>query len=79
MKSDSYPRFIRSSAYQELLQAKKKATDTTVMLVALLKNCERHILRILSGVKALVSSELVHCTNHDTVLPSLSVLPHRAE
>ncbi|NXS57399.1 RGS7 protein, partial [Brachypteracias leptosomus] len=24
MKSDSYPRFIRSSAYQELLQAKKK-------------------------------------------------------
>eukprot|EP00075_Anas_platyrhynchos_P020346 XP_027309599.1 regulator of G-protein signaling 7 isoform X4 [Anas platyrhynchos] len=25
MKSDSYPRFIRSSAYQELLQAKKKA------------------------------------------------------
>ncbi|CAD7674627.1 unnamed protein product [Nyctereutes procyonoides] len=25
MKSDSYPRFIRSSAYQELLQAKKKS------------------------------------------------------
>lgn len=24
MKSDSYSRFIRSSAYQELLQAKKK-------------------------------------------------------
>eukprot|EP00075_Anas_platyrhynchos_P020345 XP_027309598.1 regulator of G-protein signaling 7 isoform X3 [Anas platyrhynchos] len=28
MKSDSYPRFIRSSAYQELLQAKKKALQT---------------------------------------------------
>lgn len=26
MKSDSYSRFIRSSAYQELLQAKKKVT-----------------------------------------------------
>ncbi|XP_014740691.1 PREDICTED: regulator of G-protein signaling 7 isoform X2 [Sturnus vulgaris] len=28
MKSDSYPRFIRSSAYQELLQAKKKLENT---------------------------------------------------
>ncbi|XP_032072211.1 regulator of G-protein signaling 7 isoform X8 [Thamnophis elegans] len=28
MKSDSYPRFIRSSAYQELLQAKKKLGNT---------------------------------------------------
>lgn len=28
MKSDSYSRFIRSSAYQELLQAKKKVTKT---------------------------------------------------
>lgn len=28
MKSDSYSRFIRSSAYQELLQAKKKVTET---------------------------------------------------
>ncbi|XP_060099382.1 regulator of G-protein signaling 7 isoform X1 [Heteronotia binoei] len=28
MKSDSYPRFIRSSAYQELLQAKKKFGNT---------------------------------------------------
>ncbi|XP_027467254.2 regulator of G-protein signaling 7 isoform X8 [Zalophus californianus] len=27
MKSDSYPRFIRSSAYQELLQAKKKGEN----------------------------------------------------
>ncbi|KAM9382674.1 regulator of G-protein signaling 7 isoform 11-T11 [Phaethornis superciliosus] len=29
MKSDSYPRFIRSSAYQELLQAKKKGKSLT--------------------------------------------------
>lgn len=29
MKSDSYSRFIRSSAYQELLQAKKKVKNTT--------------------------------------------------
>ncbi|XP_055495540.1 regulator of G-protein signaling 7 isoform X1 [Leucoraja erinacea] len=29
MKSDSYPRFIRSSAYQELLQAKKKVKSLT--------------------------------------------------
>uniref|UniRef100_A0A8C6PYT8 Regulator of G protein signaling 7 n=1 Tax=Nothobranchius furzeri TaxID=105023 RepID=A0A8C6PYT8_NOTFU len=29
MKSDSYSRFIRSSAYQELLQAKKKKKQTT--------------------------------------------------
>lgn len=28
MKSDSYSRFIRSSAYQELLQAKKKVKKT---------------------------------------------------
>ncbi|XP_067320890.1 regulator of G-protein signaling 7 isoform X2 [Anolis sagrei] len=28
MKSDSYPRFLRSSAYQELLQAKKKLGNT---------------------------------------------------
>ncbi|XP_039204380.1 regulator of G-protein signaling 7-like [Crotalus tigris] len=28
MKSDSYPRFIRSNAYQELLQAKKKLGNT---------------------------------------------------
>ncbi|XP_058286489.1 regulator of G-protein signaling 7 [Hylobates moloch] len=28
MKSDSYPRFIRSSAYQELLQAKKKSGNS---------------------------------------------------
>ncbi|KAF7254620.1 Regulator of G-protein signaling 7 [Varanus komodoensis] len=28
MKSDSYPRFLRSSAYQELLQAKKKFGNT---------------------------------------------------
>lgn len=27
MKSDSYSRFIRSSAYQELLQAKKKVSS----------------------------------------------------
>ena len=49
------------------------------MLVAMLKNCKRHVLRILSGVETLASTELVHFTNHDTVLPSLSVLPHRAE
>ncbi|XP_073072857.1 regulator of G-protein signaling 7 isoform X9 [Manis javanica] len=30
MKSDSYPRFIRSSAYQELLQAKKKGENDLV-------------------------------------------------
>ncbi|XP_062831165.1 regulator of G-protein signaling 7 isoform X7 [Anolis carolinensis] len=29
MKSDSYPRFLRSSAYQELLQAKKKGKSLT--------------------------------------------------
>uniref|UniRef100_A0A452FWY4 Regulator of G protein signaling 7 n=1 Tax=Capra hircus TaxID=9925 RepID=A0A452FWY4_CAPHI len=33
MKSDSYPRFIRSSAYQELLQAKKKVLLSGVMCV----------------------------------------------
>uniref|UniRef100_A0A8C8FSD8 Regulator of G-protein signaling 7 n=1 Tax=Oncorhynchus tshawytscha TaxID=74940 RepID=A0A8C8FSD8_ONCTS len=31
MKSDSYSRFIRSSAYQELLQAKKKITTNGMM------------------------------------------------
>uniref|UniRef100_A0A8U8AI25 Uncharacterized protein n=1 Tax=Geospiza parvula TaxID=87175 RepID=A0A8U8AI25_GEOPR len=30
MKSDSYPRFIRSSAYQELLQAKKKVLEFNI-------------------------------------------------
>jgi len=31
MKSDSYSRFIRSSAYQELLQAKKKVKKTRLV------------------------------------------------
>lgn len=31
MKSDSYSRFIRSSAYQELLQAKKKVKKKKIM------------------------------------------------
>lgn len=30
MKSDSYSRFIRSSAYQELLQAKKKVKKNLI-------------------------------------------------
>ncbi|XP_027623858.1 LOW QUALITY PROTEIN: regulator of G-protein signaling 7 [Tupaia chinensis] len=34
MKSDSYPRFIRSSAYQELLQAKKKKARAKVQATA---------------------------------------------
>lgn len=39
MKSDSYSRFIRSSAYQELLQAKKKVTKfTTGMGILKLSN-----------------------------------------
>ncbi|XP_026525110.1 regulator of G-protein signaling 7 isoform X5 [Notechis scutatus] len=37
MKSDSYPRFIRSSAYQELLQAKKKARNIPIFPCH--KNC----------------------------------------
>ena len=32
MKSDSYSRFIRSSAYQELLQAKKKVKKTRILI-----------------------------------------------
>ena len=49
------------------------------MLAALLKSSERQVLGILSGVEPLASTESVRFTNHDTVLPSLSVLPHRAE
>uniref|UniRef100_A0A452FXR2 Regulator of G protein signaling 7 n=1 Tax=Capra hircus TaxID=9925 RepID=A0A452FXR2_CAPHI len=37
MKSDSYPRFIRSSAYQELLQAKKKGRNIPIFPCH--KNC----------------------------------------
>ncbi|XP_069340772.1 regulator of G-protein signaling 7 isoform X13 [Eulemur rufifrons] len=37
MKSDSYPRFIRSSAYQELLQAKKKGRNLPIFPCH--KNC----------------------------------------
>lgn len=38
MKSDSYSRFIRSSAYQELLQAKKKVKKTNIFWCKLWKN-----------------------------------------
>ncbi|XP_063563377.1 regulator of G-protein signaling 7 isoform X4 [Gorilla gorilla gorilla] len=38
MKSDSYPRFIRSSAYQELLQAKKKCLSIVSAAYKALKN-----------------------------------------
>ncbi|XP_051042304.1 regulator of G-protein signaling 7 isoform X4 [Phodopus roborovskii] len=37
MKSDSYPRFIRSSAYQELLQAKRKGRNIPIFPCH--KNC----------------------------------------
>ncbi|XP_011237111.1 regulator of G-protein signaling 7 isoform X10 [Mus musculus] len=37
MKSDSYPRFIRSSAYQELLQAKRKGRNLPIFPCH--KNC----------------------------------------
>lgn len=37
MKSDSYPRFIRSSAYQELLQAKKKVLVHLAFVLPLCK------------------------------------------
>uniref|UniRef100_A0A803SZL6 Regulator of G protein signaling 7 n=1 Tax=Anolis carolinensis TaxID=28377 RepID=A0A803SZL6_ANOCA len=37
MKSDSYPRFLRSSAYQELLQAKKKGRNIPIFPCH--KNC----------------------------------------
>uniref|UniRef100_A0A803SKL6 Regulator of G protein signaling 7 n=1 Tax=Anolis carolinensis TaxID=28377 RepID=A0A803SKL6_ANOCA len=33
MKSDSYPRFLRSSAYQELLQAKKKKVTSVLSII----------------------------------------------
>lgn len=69
MKSDSYSRFIRSSAYQELLQAKKKVQN----ILSHSKYCMN--LFLLTRYAEMC---LNHLTGREPVeqgFPSISVLP----